>query len=91
MIAWYYSRTSAEVGMAAWPGADLAEAGWVMPRPAGPDGGGGASGSQPQSRWLIHTETWAGSRAWCTTPARSSRTESRSTASFKRAANAARA
>ena len=39
--------------------------------------------SQPQSRWLIHTDTWAGSRAWCTTPARSAWTESRSTASFK--------
>ena len=44
---------------------------------------------QPQSRRLIHIETWAGSRAWCTTPARSSRTASRSTASFSRAANAA--
>src|ERR1700730_1006722 len=38
---------------------------------------------------LIHTDTWAGSRAACTTPARSSRTESRSTASFSRAANCA--
>ena len=43
----------------------------------------------PHSFGLIHTETWAGSRAWCTTPARSSRTESRSTVSFSRAANAA--
>ena len=43
----------------------------------------------PHSCGLIHTETWAGSRAWCTTPARSSRTESRSTVSFSRAANAA--
>src|SRR6516165_6744430 len=39
--------------------------------------------------WLIHTETWAGSRAWCTAVARSSRTESRSTVSFRLAANAA--
>jgi hypothetical protein len=46
-------------------------------------------GGEPHLRSLIHTDTWAGSRAWCTTPARSSRTESRSTASFKRAANAA--
>jgi transketolase len=43
----------------------------------------------PQARRLTHTETWAGSRACCTTPARSSRTESGSTASFRRAANAA--
>ena len=43
----------------------------------------------PHSCCLIQTETWAGSRAWCTTPARSSRTESRSTVSFRRAANAA--
>src|SRR5580700_2134443 len=39
--------------------------------------------------WLTHTETWAGSRAWCTTPARSAWTASKSTASFSRAANAA--
>jgi hypothetical protein len=50
---------------------------------------GGADRSQPQARWLIHTDTWAGSRTWCTTPVRSSRTESSSTASFSRAANAA--
>ena len=37
----------------------------MMPRPTGLDGGG----SQPHLRSLIHTETWAGSRAWCTTPA----------------------
>jgi hypothetical protein len=43
----------------------------------------------PQPGGLIHTEMWAGSRAWCTTPARSFRTESRSTVSFSRAANAA--
>jgi hypothetical protein len=42
--------------------------------------------SQPRS--LIQTYTWAGSRAWRTTPARSSRTDSRSTVSFSRAANA---
>src|SRR5580700_11609418 len=72
--------------MAAWAGADLGEPGLVMPRQPGMDGGGG---SQPQSRWLIHTETWAGSRARDTTPARSSRTESRFTASFRRVANAA--
>jgi hypothetical protein len=46
-------------------------------------------GSQSQSRWLIHTDTWAGSRAWRTTPDRSSRTASRSTASLSRAAKAA--
>src|ERR1017187_8094952 len=72
--------------MAAWLGADLGEPGLVMPRQPGVDDGGG---SQPQSRWLIHTETWAGTRARDTTPARSSRTESRSTASFRRVANAA--
>jgi hypothetical protein len=53
------------------------------PAPGIPRGGGS------HLRWLIHTETWAGSRARDTTPARSSRTESRSTASFRRAANAA--
>jgi transposase len=42
-----------------------------------------------QPRWLTHTDMCAGSRACCTTPARSPRTESRSTASFSRAANAA--
>ena len=42
-----------------------------------------------QRCWLIHTDTWAGSRAWTTTVAKSSRTEFRSTASFSRAANAA--
>ena len=52
-----------------------------MPRARpGPDGGGGVGGSRSQSRWLIHTVTWAGSSAWCTTPARSSWTASRSTA-----------
>src|SRR5207248_6686668 len=35
-----------------------------------------------------HTERWAGSRTLCTTLARSSRTESRSTVSFRVAANA---
>ena len=42
-----------------------------------------------QRCWLIHTDTWAGSRAWSTTVARSSRTECRSTVSFRRAAKAA--
>ena len=73
-----------EAGIAA----DRGEAGLVTP-PAGPDGDGGVCGGQSQSRWLIHTDTWAGSRAWCTTPDRSSRTASRSTASFSRAAKAA--
>jgi hypothetical protein len=41
-----------------------------------------------QPGWLIHTDTWAGSRAFCTTLAKSSRTASRSTASCRRAANA---
>jgi hypothetical protein len=50
----YYSRTLLGVGVAAWPGADLGEPGLVMPRQPGVDDGGG---SQPQSRWLIHTET----------------------------------
>ena len=40
-------------------------------------------------RVLVRTETWVGSRAFCTTLARSSRTEFRSTASFKPEANAA--
>ena len=57
---YYYSHTLLGVGMAAWPGADLGEPGLVMPRQPGVDDGGG---SQPQSRWLVHTETWAGSRA----------------------------
>ena len=52
-----------EAGIAA----DLGEAGLVVPAPAGPDGDGGVRGSRLQSRWLIHTDTWAGSRAWCTT------------------------
>jgi hypothetical protein len=43
----------------------------------------------PQVRRLTHTDMWAGSRACCTTAARSSRTESRSTASLSPAANAA--
>ena len=43
-------------------------------RPVGSDTGGvGGDRSRSQSRWLIHTDTWAGSRAWCTTLARSSR------------------
>src|SRR5580658_839235 len=37
---------------------------------------------QCRSSARIHTDTWAGSRAFCTAAARSSRTESRSTASF---------
>ena len=41
------------------------------------------------SRSLIHTDTWAGSRAWYTVPARSAWIESSSTSSFSRAANAA--
>ena len=51
--------------------------------PAGP------TGLRPG--WLVQTEIWAGSRAACTTPVRSSRTASRSTASLSRAANAATA
>jgi len=35
-------------------------------------------------RSFIHADTWAGSRAWCTAPAKSSRIESRSTSSFSR-------
>jgi hypothetical protein len=42
-----------------------------------------------QPRGLIHTDTWAGSRAWCTTPAKSFWTASSSRASCSRAANAA--
>ena len=38
---------------------------------------------------VVHTDTWAGSSAVCTTRARSSQTVSRSTASFRWAANAA--
>jgi hypothetical protein len=41
------------------------------------------------SRWLIHTETWEGPGAWWTTLASSPRAECRSTASLRRAANAA--
>jgi hypothetical protein len=54
-----------------------------------PDGGKGARGSQPHPGRLIHTDRWAGSRARLTALARSSRTESRSTVSCSRAANAA--
>ena len=45
------------------------------------------AGRYPRS--FIHTKTWAGSRAWSATVARSSRTERRSTVSFRRAAKAA--
>jgi Na+/H+ antiporter NhaD/arsenite permease-like protein len=45
--------------------------------------------SSSKLRSAIQTDTWAGSSAWCTTSARSSRTDSRSTVSFSRAANAA--
>ncbi len=31
-------------------------------------GGGFFVRSQPQLRWLIHTDMWTGSRACCTTP-----------------------
>ena len=44
---------------------------------------------QRYPRSFIHTDTWAGSRAWSTTVARSSRTESRFTVSFRRPAKAA--
>jgi hypothetical protein len=44
-VGWYYSRTSLEVGMAAWPGADLGEPGLVMPRQPGVDDGGGSLAS----------------------------------------------
>ena len=49
-----------------------------------------SSRGEPHLPSLIHTDTWAGSRAWCATPARSSWTASRSTASCSRAANAVR-
>ncbi len=62
---------------------------WSRPRGRAGLEGGGVGGSQTQSRWVIRSDTWVGSRAWCTTLARSSRTVSRSTASLSRAANAA--
>ena len=53
--------------------------------------GSGEVAEALQSRGLIHTGTRAASTAWCTTVARSSRIESRSTASLSLAANAASA
>jgi hypothetical protein len=52
----------------------------------------GSSGKPAVGRryphWFVHTETWVGSRALLTTPARSARTASTSIASFSRPANA---
>ena len=67
----------------------IGRGGSVRPRRRRRDGGGEAGPGRLQWCSLIHTETWAGSRAFATTLARSSRTASRSTASFRRAANAA--
>jgi nucleotide-binding universal stress UspA family protein/MFS family permease len=62
----------------------LGRARWLLEAASPRETGGSA-----QSRRLVHTQTWAGSSAICTTRARSSQTVSRSTASFSRAANAA--
>src|SRR6202050_3918745 len=55
-------------------------------QPAAP--GLSAGWRRPQPGLLLHTDRWAGSRALVTTLARSSWTESRSTVSFSRTANA---